>query len=196
MSKPKRICVYCASSMKVPEKYFIDTKLIATQLANHGHHIVYGGGAVGLMGALADSIIEAGGSITGVMPNFMKDVEWNHPDVSDMVYTETMAERKEKLIEYVDVALALPGGSGTYEEIMEAITLKRLGQISARIIFYNQDGFYDHMKAMFDRAVQDNFMTKDHLSFITFESYIEGLLDTINAASEDELVDIQTAVVR
>lgn len=196
MSKVKRICVYCASSMKVPEKYFLDTKLIATKLANHGHHIVYGGGAVGLMGALADSILEEGGSITGVMPKFMKEVEWNHPGVTDMIYTETMAERKEKLIENVDVALALPGGSGTYEEIMEAITLKRLGQISAKILFYNQDGFYDPMLAMFENAVKDNFMTEKHLSAIQFESSVESLIETINMEAKDDLVDIQTAVVR
>lgn len=196
MSKPKRICVYCASSMKVPRKYFDDTKQIAIKLAQHNHHVVYGGGAVGLMGALADSILNEGGTITGVMPKFMKEVEWNHPGVTDMIYTETMAERKEKLIENVDIALALPGGSGTYEEIMEAITLKRLGQISAKIIFYNQDGFYDPMLAMFENAVKDNFMTENHLSFLQFESSIEDLIETINMEVEDELVDIQTAVVR
>jgi len=114
MSKSKRICVYCASSAKVPEKYFIDTKILATKLAQDGHHIIYGGGAVGLMGALADSVLRAGGAITGIMPEFMKEVEWNHPGVTDMIYTKTMAERKEKLIENVDIALALPGGSGTY----------------------------------------------------------------------------------
>lgn len=192
----KRIAVYCASSMQLAQHYFDHATEIATAISKAGHHIVFGGGSSGLMGAVADAAIAQNGKITGVIPQFMKEVEWDHPGVTDMIYTETMAERKEKMLEDVDIALALPGGSGTFEEIFEAITLKRLGQIHAEIMFYNQDGFYDAMNAMFVRTVADKFMTEDHLKAIQFFDNQIDLMQAINTQSEQQFFDIQTAVVR
>ncbi len=192
----KRICVYCASSEKVPAKYFEDTKKIAEGLVAGDHHVVYGGGAVGLMGTLADTVIDRKGKITGIMPSFMKDVEWNHPKVTDMVYTDTMSHRKELLLEGADVALSLPGGCGTYEEFMEAITLKRLGQIGTDIVFYNQDGFYDPIKQLFAQAVKENFMTEEHMNGIQFFDTVETLIHYINHDSQTITNDIHEAVVR
>lgn len=192
----KRIAVYCASSMQIAQSYFDHASEIAKRIAHSGHHIVYGGGSSGLMGAIADSVLANNGRITGVIPQFMKEVEWDHPGVTEMIYTQTMAERKEKMLEDIDIALALPGGSGTFEEIFEAITLKRLGLIATEIMFYNQDGFYDAMKAMFDRAVTDKFMTIDHVKAIQFFDNPDGLLKAINLTREKEFFDIKTAVLR
>lgn len=192
----KRVTVYCASSTKVPQAYFDDAKEITAQLVDGGHHIIYGGGAAGLMGAVADTVIKKGGQITGVIPEFMKQVEWDHPGVRDMITTETMARRKEIMLEDSNVALALPGGSGTYEEIFEAITLKRLGIISTDIIFYNQGGFYDPMKAMFEKAVSEKFMTPNHIKQIHFFGQIDPLMHHINTSNEADLLDINSAVVR
>lgn len=192
----KRIAVYCASSMQIPKAYFDHAKEIASQISKNGHHIIYGGGSSGLMGEVADAVIENGGKITGVIPNFMKEVEWNHAGVEDMIFTETMAERKEKMLENVDIALALPGGSGTFEEIFEAITLKRLGQISSEIMFYNQNGFYDPMQAMLGRAVSDRFMSEDHLNAIQFYANRVDLVAAINNPINKEYFDIHKAVVR
>lgn len=192
----KRIAVYCASSTKVSQDYFDAAKIIAGQLTDAGHHIVYGGGAAGLMGAVADTVIQKGGLITGVIPEFMKKVEWDHPGVTDMIFTKTMAERKEIMLAHADIAVALPGGSGTYEEIFEAITLKRLGIISTDIIFYNQNGFYDPMKAMFDKAVSEQFMTPAHIEQISFFEQIDPLIHYINTSQNADLLDINAAVVR
>jgi uncharacterized protein (TIGR00730 family) len=192
----KRICVYCASSEKVPSKYFDDTKKIAAELVAGNHHVVYGGGAVGLMGTLADTVIDSKGKITGIMPSFMKEVEWNHPRVTDMVYTDTMAQRKEMLLEGADIALSLPGGCGTYEEFMEAITLKRLGLIGTDIVFYNQDGFYEPIKQLFEQAVNENFMTADHMNGIKFFDTVDTLMYYINHESKLIQNDINEAVVR
>ena len=191
----KRITIYCASSRKVPEKYFLHTREIAKLLAQSNHHIVYGGGAVGLMGTLADTVIEHNGKITGIMPSFMKDVEWNHPKVDDMIFTKTMGERKEMLLHDADVALSLPGGCGTYEEFMEAITLKRLGQIATDIVFYNQDGFYEPIKQLFARAVEENFMTAEHMNGIHFFDTVEEVIQHINVDSQKKLNDLNSAVV-
>lgn len=192
----KRVCIYCASSTQIASAYFEHTQTITSRLVEKGHHIVYGGGEVGLMGMVADTVIANGGRITGVMPQFMKQVEWDHPGVTDMIFTETMAERKELLLKDAHVALALPGGSGTFEEIFEAITMKRLGLISTDIVFYNQNGYYDPMKAMLDKAISEKFMTLQHQEQINFFDDIDSLIDFINAHSNSELLDINAAVVR
>ncbi len=191
----KQVCIYCASSQQVAAKYFQHSREITAQIIASDHHIIYGGGASGLMGAVADTVIENKGRIIGVMPHFMKTVEWNHPDVTEMIYVDTMAARKERMIEGTDVFIALPGGTGTLEEIIEVITLKRLGQTHASIIFYNQDGYYDAMHQMISRAVDERFMTASHLDMIHFVSTQAELMDLVNAEA-DAIIDINTAVVR
>lgn len=192
----KRVCIYCASSTQIAQAYFEHAQTIASRLVDGDHHIVYGGGAVGLMGAVADTVIAKGGRITGVIPQFMKEVEWDHPGVTDMIFTETMAERKELLLKDAHVALALPGGSGTFEEIFEAITMKRLAQISTTIVFYNQNGYYNPMKAMLEKSVYEKFMTPQHMEQINFFDDIDTLINFINTHSSNELLDINAAVVR
>lgn len=119
-----QVCVYCASSAKIHQDYFKATDLLAKELVKNGFSVVFGGGSSGLMGQLADSVLEAGGNIKGIMPQFMNEVEWGHRGVSDFVYTQTMHERKAKFLEGTDALIALPGGTGTFEELFEAITLK------------------------------------------------------------------------
>ena len=130
----KKICVYCASSAKVDKSYFEATEELALELIKENIEVIYGGGAIGLMGKLADTIIENNGKIKGIMPEFMNEVEWAHKGVSDFEFTETMHERKSKFLEGIDGLVALPGGTGTLEELFEAITLKRLGQFTKPII--------------------------------------------------------------
>jgi len=192
---PKQICIYCASSQQVAQEYFLHTREITASILSAGHYIIYGGGASGLMGAVADTAIAHGGRVIGVMPHFMKAVEWNHPGVTEMIYVDTMAERKMRMIQGTDVFIALPGGTGTLEEIIEAITLKRLGQTHARIIFYNQNGYYDAMRDMLVRSVANKFMASAHLDMIHFVSTQQDLIRLVNAESE-AIIDINTAVVR
>ena len=137
-----QVCVYCASSGQIHPEYFEATAKLAKDFAINGVSVVFGGGSSGLMGQLADSIIENGGTIKGIMPEFMNEVEWGHRGVSDFVYTQTMHERKSKFLEGTDALVALPGGTGTYEELFEAITLKKLGQFTKPIIILNTRGYY------------------------------------------------------
>jgi uncharacterized protein (TIGR00730 family) len=136
------VTVYCASSRKVDEKYFKATLALADELLRKNAKVIYGGGAVGLMGAIADRYVEKRGRIKGVIPEFMVKVEWAHPNVDDMLIVTDMHDRKKKLIENTDAVIALPGGTGTLEELSEVITLKRLGKFSKPILMLNTDGFY------------------------------------------------------
>lgn len=179
-----RICVYCASSPMVNKVYFEATKKLGEELVRAKIEVVYGGGAYGLMGMLADTILEKGGKIKGIMPKFMDEVEWGHKGVSDFVYTDTMHERKAKFLEGVDGLVALPGGSGTLEELLEAITLKRLGLFTKPIVVLNTNGYYDPLIVMLDRCVTENFMNVKHLQMWKFVSKPEEVINAINDSAE------------
>src|SRR5690606_8427647 len=121
-----RICVYCASSEHVHRAYHDVAARLGRTLAEAGCTVVYGGGAVGLMGTLANAALDAGGEVIGVIPRFMIEVEWQHPGLANLEIVEDMRERKHRLLTGSDAVVALPGGCGTLEELFEAMTLKRL----------------------------------------------------------------------
>ena len=123
----KKITVYCASSSKAPDHYSEAAYQLGEILAQNNIVTVFGGGAIGSMGRLADAVVANCGKIIGIMPKFMEELEWAHPHVDEIVWTEDMSQRKQKLLHGTDAVVALPGGSGTFEELFEAITLKRLG---------------------------------------------------------------------
>lgn len=159
----KRITVFCASSRMIDSKYFQAARKLAEVLTENNITAVYGGGAVGLMGVLADYMLSNGGSIEGVIPQFMMKVEWGHQGVKKMIITKDMHERKRLLIKNVDAVVALPGGSGTLEELLEVISLKRLGKFIKPVIIINTAGFYDPLVILLNRMVEENFMRQDHL---------------------------------
>ncbi|MBL7751143.1 MAG: TIGR00730 family Rossman fold protein [Chitinophagaceae bacterium] len=163
-----RICVYCASSARIDPKYFEATEVLAREFVKQGVEVVYGGGAYGLMGKLADTVLEEGGKIKGIMPQFMNEIEWAHKKVSDFEFTRTMHERKARFLEDIDGVVALAGGTGTLEELLEAITLKRLGQFTKPIVILNTAGFYDPLIQMLQRCVDERFMEERHLELWTF----------------------------
>jgi uncharacterized protein (TIGR00730 family) len=158
------ITIYCASSRKVDKKYFDDTILLADELIKRNVKILYGGGAVGLMGALADRYLEKGGDIAGIIPEFMVKVEWAHPKVKEMHIVRDMHERKRKLLESSDAVIALPGGTGTLEELSEAITLKRLGHYNKPILLLNTNNFYSPLSDFFQKMADEHFLNKEHLN--------------------------------
>lgn len=174
-----KVCVYCASSPYVSQEYFDATKLLAKALVKHDIEVVYGGGAKGLMGQLADTIIEEGGRIKGIMPQFMNEVEWAHKKVAEFEFTETMHERKAKFLEGVDGVIALPGGTGTLEELLEAVTLKRLGLIDLPILILNTKGFYQDLQSLMNRIVKEQFMQDKHHDMWTFANDPEELIDQL-----------------
>lgn len=179
-----RICIYCASSSKIDEVYFEATERLAKILVNSNIQIVYGGGGHGLMGKLADTVLSEGGKIKGIMPQFMNEVEWAHKKVTDFEFTHTMHERKAKFLENIDALIALPGGTGTLEELLEAITLKRLGQFTKPIIILNTNGYYDPLKMMLDRCVSENFLRPIHAEMWAFVQEPEEVITAINQSMQ------------
>ena len=157
-----KIALFAASSSKVGKVYLDAARETGSLLAESGHHIVYGGGDTGLMGALADRVIEMNGEITGVIPGFMISNGWNHKGVDNMIITTGMSSRKEKIFEIADAVIALPGGIGTLEELTEAITLKQLGQFNGPVVILNISRFYDHLLTFLDHLSGNGFMGKDH----------------------------------
>jgi hypothetical protein len=167
-NKIKQVCIYCASSSDIATHFFEATRDLTHLLVEQNIGIVFGGGAKGLMGQVADTVIAEGGRIKGIMPQFMKDVEWAHNDVQDFEFTLTMHQRKAKLVENVDAIIALPGGCGTLEELLEAITWKRLGHLHQPIVILNTNGYYDPLKLMLERSIDEGFMTAQHLQLWQF----------------------------
>ena len=179
MQKIKKVCVYCASSDKIDNKYFEATQKLARVLVKNNITVVYGGGARGLMGTLADTVLEEKGRIIGIMPRFMKEVEFHHKDVNEFIFTADMHERKKQFMVGVDALITLPGGCGTFEELMEAITLKRLGIFTKPILILNLDGYYDPLLEMLENAIKNNFMREEHRDIWTVFDTPEKILEAI-----------------
>lgn len=179
-----KVCVYCASSAKIAPIFFEATGALAKELVKKDIKVVYGGGATGLMGKLADVIVEEGGEIKGIMPHFMHEVEWGHPEVKEFEYTETMHERKAKLMDGVDAVITLAGGTGTLEELLEVITLKRLGLFDKPIVILNTNGYYNPLKIMLERCVEEQFLNEKHLDMWTFVDNPEDVLKAIEESKE------------
>ena len=156
------VCVYCASSTQCDPFYFEETRILGRELAGAGLTVFYGGGAVGLMGCLADSALAEGGKVIGVLPNFMKEVEWGHKGLTALHLVGDMHERKNRMIQEADAFVALPGGCGTLEELLEAITWKRLGLHTKPIVLVNLKGYYDPLIAMLERCIAEKFMRPQH----------------------------------
>ena len=158
----KRICVYCASSEQVAERYLDAANELGRILAQARVTVVYGGGRLGLMGRLAEGALAAAGKIIGVIPRFMQELEWGHGGLTELRLVEDMRERKHQMLLDSDAVIALPGGCGTLEELLEAITLKRLGLYFNPIIIINVGGFFDPLIAMLERCVCEGFMGPEH----------------------------------
>jgi uncharacterized protein (TIGR00730 family) len=177
-----KICVFCASSAKVAPAFFEAAHIVAREAALAGHTIVCGGGAAGLMGALADTTVAYGGTIIGVLPRFMRQVEWQHEGLSELILVDTMHRRKALMIAGVDAVVALPGGCGTLEELMEVITLKQLGQFTQPVIIVNINGFYEPLLDLFDRMIDGRFMRPEHKEAWTVVERAEEVLPAIECA--------------
>ncbi len=159
----RTVCVYCASSRTSHPDYRDAARRLGTVLAQGGITVVYGGGAVGSMGALADGVLAAGGRVIGVLPQFMADLEWGHPGLTELQLVEDLRTRKHVMLTLSQAAIALPGGSGTLEELLEAITLKRLGLYLNPIVLVNTRGFFDPLTELLQHAVDEHFMDVRHL---------------------------------
>ena len=154
----KTITVYCASSSHIDEAYFQAARELGSLMARCGITVVNGSGKTGLMGAVNQGAIDAGGKTIGVIPQFMFDRSWQHPGLTELIVTPDMHRRKEKMAELADAVIALPGGVGTFEELLEIITWRKLGLFNGPIVILNTNGYYDPLLTMFCDAASKGFM--------------------------------------
>ncbi|MGH1335091.1 MAG: TIGR00730 family Rossman fold protein [Aureispira sp.] len=177
-----KVCVYAASSPSIAPIYFEATQQLAKALVTAQVSVIYGGGATGLMGQLADTVLAEGGQIKGIMPQFMNEVEWAHQGVTDFEFTSTMHERKAKFLEGIDAIITLPGGTGTLEELLEVMTLKRLGLFDKPIVILNTQGYYQPLQAMLQQCIDGQFLQEKHAQMWQFVDTPEEILPAIKEA--------------
>ena len=178
------VCIYCASSTQIDEKYFRAAESLGTLIAQRGLRLITGAGNMGLMNAVEEAALAAGGEVTGIIPSFMIKEGWHHTGLTELIETASMHERKQMMADLSDGAIALPGGCGTFEELLEVITWKQLGLYLNPIIILNLDGYYNHLIAQLDKALEDKFMRDIHAGIwqvaTTPEEAVELLFSTPN----------------
>ena len=174
------ITVYLGASVGNDPAFLPAVRELGTWIGSNGHVLVYGGSKSGLMGALADSVLDAGGHVTGVEPSFFIEAEFQHDGIDDLIVTSDMAERKAKMIELGDAFIAFPGGTGTLEEIAEVMSKLALNHLDAPCIFYNLNGYYDHMKALLDHMIEMELSTKERQKKIYFADTLEEVTALLN----------------
>ena len=160
--KKGNICVFCASSASIDNCYLEAARELGTRLAQGGWRCVNGGGAIGLMGAVTDGTLDAGGEVTGVIPKFMVDNGWLYDRLEDVVITADMHQRKHMMSDMADAVIAMPGGVGTMEELIETLTWRQLRLVTYPVIILNTKGYYDPLLAMLDHAIGEGFMKPSH----------------------------------
>ena len=162
MNQIKNVCVYSASSTKIAPVYFAAAEELGRLLALRGINLVNGAGSIGLMAATSNAVLANGGTVTGVIPRFMVEQGWHHTGLTRLVETDTMHERKQLMAQLADAVIALPGGCGTLEELLEIITWKQLGLYLNPIVILNIDGFFNPLIAMLEQAIDQQFMRPEH----------------------------------
>lgn len=189
MNKLKAVCVYCGSNFNGDVQLRKAIKQLAESLVKQEIRLVYGGGSVGVMGVLANDVLELGGLVTGVIPRFLMDKEVGHKGVTEMIVTENMHQRKQKMADLSDGFVILPGGFGTLEEFFEVLTWLQLGLHNKPIGVLNVNGFYDHLFAQMEVMVQSKFLKSANRDLVFNEADAENLIDNMDnfSAVPDEV---------
>jgi uncharacterized protein (TIGR00730 family) len=177
----RSVCVFCGSSPGGNPAYLAAARAIGTEIAGRGLTLVYGGAKVGLMGAVADAALAAGGEVTGVLPKALMIKEIGHPGLSRLEVVESMHERKARMAELSDGFVALPGGAGTLEEIFEIWTWGQLGFHGKPAGFLNVAGYYDKLAGFLDHTVGEAFVKPVHRDMLIFRDDPTALLDALAA---------------
>ncbi len=163
-----RIAVYCGSTPGNRESYLRDARRLGNWIGNNGHSLIYGGSKTGLMGAVADGVLESGGSVTGVLPDVPEILARKHPALTEVIQTDSMASRKREMILRADAYIALPGGIGTLDEVTEVLSLSSLNIISGDIVFFNTDGYYEPIRAVLNNIIENGFGRPEYFEKIQF----------------------------
>jgi len=183
----KQICVFCGSRPGQHPEFARAAQEIGLLLAQHGLGLVYGGGKSGLMGLVADSCLEAGGHVTGVIPSFMDAYEVTHTDIQDLRTVETMHERKMLMCNLADAFVTLPGGIGTLEELLEQLAWFKLERHQKPIGLLNTEGFYDPFLAMLEHIVEAGFYAREDLEKMAVAAKPQELLNRMNLVQQTTL---------
>jgi uncharacterized protein (TIGR00730 family) len=184
---PKLLCVYCSSSDRLDPKYGAAATELGRELVRRGWGLVYGGGRTGLMGSVARAVKQEGGRVIGVIPEFMKVKELAYDEADELVTVVTMRERKLLMETRADAFVALPGGFGTLEEIMEILTLRQLEVVRKPCVFLNQDGFYDDLLRLFDRMLAERFFKPSNMDLFRVASSVPAVFGEIERAPAEKI---------
>ena len=180
------ICLYGASSPEIDNSYVKITEELGFLLGKNNHNLVYGAGANGLMGAAARGVVAGGGKVIGVAPRFFKVDGVLFDKCTELIYTDTMRERKAVMESRADGFVAVPGGIGTFDELFEILTLKQLGRHNKPVAIYNINGYYDSLLNMIDTAVKGRFMTEKSAALLHFFSDAESIIEFFENYKADE----------
>ena len=179
MNQIHSVCVYSASSTKIAPVYFEAAEKLGRLLAKQHIRLINGAGSIGLMRSVADAVLKNGGEVTGVIPHFMVEQNWHHTGLTELIEVTSMHERKQKMANLSDGIIALPGGCGTLEELLEIITWKQLGLYLNPIVVLNTEGFYNPLLKMLEHAAEEHFMRPAHLDIWKVASSPAEALDLL-----------------
>lgn len=174
------LCVYCGSAMGNNPGYVEAATQLAISLVKHNIRLVYGGGNVGLMGAISTEVMRHGGHVTGIIPQQLLDMEVGHRDITELHVVKDMHERKAKMAELSDGFIAMPGGIGTLEELFEVMTWAQLGFHEKPIGLYNALGFYDKLQDFLSHQVQEGFLKQQHQDLLITDANPDTLIDKMS----------------
>ena len=178
------VAIYCSSSNKVRESYMQAARRLGELLAQAGIRLIYGDGGIGLMAAAADGALNAGGEVLGIIPQFMVNAGWNNPRSTHTIITQTMHERKATIVQETNAMVALPGGIGTFEELLECLTWKQLGLHSCPVVILNTDGYYDRLLECLDYMIDEQMMRPIHKEMYTVVNEPEEVLPAILSSAD------------
>ena len=174
-----RITIFCGANNGKSELYKENAIELGKWIANKNHTLVYGGGKIGLMGVIADTVLENSGEVIGIMPQFLVDREISHTGITEFVIVDDMSERKTQLVDLGDAFIALPGGPGTLEEISQVISWVRVVKQDAPCILMNVNGYYDFLEQYFDKMVEEGFLTNEDRKRTLFTANLEEMEEFI-----------------
>jgi uncharacterized protein (TIGR00730 family) len=179
-----RVCVYCAASADLAEYYFAAARELGGGIARRGWSLIYGGGGVGLMGAVAEAVRAGGGQVVGIIPQALLDREQAYLQADELMVTTTLRERKQLMDDHADAFISLPGGFGTLEETLEILTLRQLAYHDKPIVIVNVGGYFDPLLSMFEQVFDQGFAHTRHRELYTVAPDSAAALDLLAAHAD------------
>jgi hypothetical protein len=192
----KKVAVFCGSSIGFNEIYRNEAIKLGNHFIENNIGLVYGGGKIGMMGILADTIIEKNGKVIGVIPGLLRHEEVAHTNITEMIVTKTMSKRKMKISKLVDGYIALPGGFGTLDEIFEALTLGQLGIESKPVGILNTNGFFDYLILQLDVMVTEGYLKQSNKEMLIISESVEDLISQMFHYQAPEMTKVINKIVK